>query len=598
VRLLASILLALVTFAQGPPPPPPAPYGQQPRDVANRPEPTGTAAIRGRVVTGDSGSPVRRAQVTLTSFQDLPPLTRSTATPPPQPLRRSMMTGPQGTFEFTKLPAGNYRVMVSAPQYAPQYLGMAYGGKRASSPFALDLGEPIQLTDGQVFENTTIALPRAGVIVGRLTDENGEPLARVQVYSLFYPPGATRGQRNGSGAQTDDLGQFRLFGLAPGEYAVVAEPREMMVMGSPPGTQQNTDDDRSGFLTTYYPGSPDEAGAMRVRTRAGAETGGIEFRIASGRMYQVSGIVMDSQGQPISRAQVMVGRRVQGRGMSMSGSGTDPQGQFTVRNLTPGDYRFVVRQRPMGPPGPDGAPPDLGEMADVAVSLGDADITGLVLTTAPGTTVTGQVVFEQPPPAGQAKGIRVMAGPADLSGGFFGPQPSATVQDDLTFTLKNMFGELLLRVNLPQQGWFVRSVTAGGDDITETGHRFASKDRVTITVSTRASTLEGTVSDEKGQPVKECSIVMFGDDKATWTQSSMWTKRAGCSQTSGRFRIMGLRPGRYLILAAPRERLQTFEPPNADYFQGLAKDAMSIVVNEDEQRTIDLKLTATAGGGS
>ena len=66
-----------------------------------------------------------------------------------------------------------------------------------------------------------IPLPRGGVITGRVTDETGEALARVQVYTLFFPPGSTRGQRMGSGGQTDDLGQFRLYGLAPGDYSVV-----------------------------------------------------------------------------------------------------------------------------------------------------------------------------------------------------------------------------------------------------------------------------------------------------------------------------------------------------------------------------------------
>ena len=56
--------------AQPPPPPPPAvPRGVEapPRDPGRRlpPEPVGTAVIRGRVVTSDTGNPVRRASVTL-----------------------------------------------------------------------------------------------------------------------------------------------------------------------------------------------------------------------------------------------------------------------------------------------------------------------------------------------------------------------------------------------------------------------------------------------------------------------------------------------------------------------------------------------------
>jgi hypothetical protein len=59
--------------------------------------------------------------------------------------------------------------------------------------------------------------------------------------------------------------------------------------------------------------------------------------------------------------------------------------------------------------------------------------------------------------------------------------------------------------------------------------------------------------------------------------------------------MSGFLPGRYYILAAPRERLNI--PPSASpaFFEGLAKDALAIVVGEDEQRTVDLRVVG--GGG-
>ena len=48
-------------------PPPAVPMACPPRDPGRRPppDPVGTAVIRGRVVTSDTGNPVRRASVTL-----------------------------------------------------------------------------------------------------------------------------------------------------------------------------------------------------------------------------------------------------------------------------------------------------------------------------------------------------------------------------------------------------------------------------------------------------------------------------------------------------------------------------------------------------
>jgi hypothetical protein len=58
---------------------------------------------------------------------------------------------------------------------------MAYGGKKPNGPGSSDLGQPVRLAEGQSFDKAVIALPRGGVITGRVTDENGDPVTRVQV---------------------------------------------------------------------------------------------------------------------------------------------------------------------------------------------------------------------------------------------------------------------------------------------------------------------------------------------------------------------------------------------------------------------------------
>ena len=71
----------------------------------------------------------------------------------------------------------------------------------------------------------------------------------------------------GGGSQTDDLGQFRLYGLQPGEHAVVAEAMRYNFVQ--PNAPPETEEDKIGFVTTYYPGTPDEAvGATRARPRS------------------------------------------------------------------------------------------------------------------------------------------------------------------------------------------------------------------------------------------------------------------------------------------------------------------------------------------
>jgi hypothetical protein len=103
------------------------------------------------------------------------------------------------------------------------------------------------------------------------------------------------------------------------------------------------------------------------------------------------------------------------------------------------------------------------------------------------------------------------------------------------------------------------------------------------------------VTDAKGSPVAEASIMLFGEDKGSWRAISVRTRRASPDQT-GHFRLIGVLPGRYYIIATPRERLALPSfAMDAGYFEQFAKEATSLVIGEDEQRQVDLKLSA--GGG-
>ena len=626
IESTAAVLLLSAVMGQLPPPPPPprtAVPPAQPRDVVRGPEPTGTSMIRGRVVAGDTGSPIRRANVNLQPV--MPPPTPPTTAPPaggapPVTVRttttmtimttpgggqvrtvttsgfrsRSVMTDAQGNFEFTGLPAGTYRVMANAGQYSAGYLGMFYGAKRPTGPGSSDTGATIELGDGQRFDKASIALPRGAVITGRVTDDNGDPMARVQVYTLFYAPGSARPLRTGGGAQTDDLGHFRLYGLHPGEYVVVAEARGPTFVA--PNAPAEPEEDNTGFMTTYFPGTPDEGAAQRVRARAGGETPGVEMRMATGRLFRLSGIVSDSQGRVAARANGQLIKRT-GNSSSTYGFSTDEQGRFAMRNIPPGTYRLVARARPMGQnaEGPQG---EQGEFGILPLTIA-SDLEGLFVMLSSGATITGQVVFEQGPPqlpAGQQSfqmRVSAMVGDPESNIGMNTPPP-ALVTPDLTFTMRGLHSELLLRSSGPNM--FLKSVTVGGRDVTDTPYEFKSGDQVTLTMTTRTSTLEGIVTDAAGKPVTEGAVLVFSDDKGSWRFNSIRTRR-GAVDGNGKYRVGGLMAGRYYVIAAPRERLNVPSMSvDVSYFEQLAKEATVFVVGEDEQRQVDLKLAPASGG--
>ena len=221
-----------------------------PRDNSAAPQ-TGTARIRGRVTFADTGAPLRRAQVSIGS--------------PEAAVQRMTTSDAEGRYEFAELPAGRYVITATKGGYVT----LQAGQRRPFEP-----GNPVTLADGQTLTNVDVALPRGSVIAGRITDEFGEAIAMAQVQAQRYQygPGGQRRLTYGGGpfVMTDDLGQFRLYGLMPGEYVVSAVVRQMgMAMAMGPGSGN---DSSEGYAPTFYPGTvnPADAQPVTVELRPGA----------------------------------------------------------------------------------------------------------------------------------------------------------------------------------------------------------------------------------------------------------------------------------------------------------------------------------------
>ena len=575
----------------------------------------GTGVIKGRVVAADTGNPIRRANVNLTPI--VPPSSPGSgrgmsgglvlvpgspgSLQPSGPVSsgpRQATTNSQGAFEFTGLPAGSYRIFANANQFSPQYLGMAFGGKKPMGFGSGDTGQPIQLGDGQSFDKAIIALPRGGVITGRVTDENGEPVTRVQVYTILFPPGSSRGMRMGSSTQTDDLGQFRIYGLQPGDHAVVAEGMRNTFV--PPNAPPETEEDKIGFVTTYYPGTADEGAAQRVRARVGTETPGIEIRLLQDRLYRISG----SRGRFAGSASA-----ARQRSDDAPNTGHDRWWGIELRLQHRREGAVPDAERCIGQLPPDrqadspvhagpGPQADPGEMASLPLTIAGADLENVMVMTTPGVAITGQVVFEQGPPStipGMPGPLRVMAtvGNPDDMAGLQPPQP-AVVKPDLTFAMKGLLGEFLLRASAPRP---VPQISHGG----QRGHH-----RQTTRIQGERSRHDhahisrvdgGRQCDRRrGRSIdggRRHSV--FGGQSRVAVQllaGQAISRRPEPATSSSQ----GLLPGRYLIVAVPRERLSM--PPGNDtaIFEELSKVATALVIGEDEERKVDLKIVAGSGG--
>jgi protocatechuate 3,4-dioxygenase beta subunit len=528
--------------------------------------PKGSAVIKGTVVAADTGSPIRRAQVTARSMEGRGGGVTS--------------TDGQGRYEIRDLPAGRFTIMAAKGGFVQS----SFGQRRATDP-----GTPIDLADGQTAEKVNFILSRGSVITGRIVDDGGEPVSGAQVSAMRYayvsgtrrlvPAGA-----EGSSRSTDDQGHYRLYGLPPGEYYVSANLRSGMVMM--PG-MNNTESE--SYAPTYFPGTPNVSEAARVVARVGQEAGA-SFAMVVARMARVSGRALNSSGQPVSNAMLMMtpadpGGMVMMMGMNNAMIGAD--GTFQFSNIAPGRYNLQLR--------PNGMATASTEVAMMPVTVGNEDIENLIVVSAPTATARGVVLTDDgTPPTFRADQVSVFAGPAEPTTMFMSPGQNR-MNDDYTFEITGLFDRRLFRGSAgppAASGWYLKSVLYEGTDITDTGMEFTpgrTYEGLQVIFTRKTTDLSGTLTDDRGNAVVDATVIMFPADQQKWTYSSRYVRTAR-PDTNGKYNIKSMPPlDDYLIIAV--QNLESGQGSDPEFLSRAREEAKSFSLAEGETKNVDVKLS-------
>ena len=212
------------------------------------------ANLEGRIVEDHTGNPLASVEVRVYKTGQ-------------RTLAAHLETDSSGRFRAPGLGDGEYRIEATKANFVGATVRLA------------------SLAGGLL-----IRLVRCGVITGQVVDAQGQPILGVAVYAMPKPVSGPlmplSGQVPGRQTRVDERGQYRLHGLPPGEYAVVAAYGASTAMfGSSGGAEV-----RSGI------GSGVQVYPSNLRPQFFAVAGGelyrnIDFSITPPGLHNLSGKV-------------------------------------------------------------------------------------------------------------------------------------------------------------------------------------------------------------------------------------------------------------------------------------------------------------------
>jgi protocatechuate 3,4-dioxygenase beta subunit len=283
-------------------------------------------------------------------------------------------TDQDGNYRITEVPAGSYAIAPVAPAFV-----ISEGNNL--------MGQMIVIGEGENVEGIDFEMVRGGVITGRVTDADGHPVIEERVSLVQIDQGSQRGPvySISTSFQTDDRGIYRMFGVRPGHYKVAIGEGEG-------GFYRTIGRGGAAPPTTYYPDATDAVKAKVVEIEEGTEANNIDISLGQpSHAFAVSGRIVDGEtGKPVPRVSIGLSKIVtmNGRNNGSYGVGTDVRsntlGDFRLENLAPGKYSISIF-----------AEPSSDVRADpVSFDILDSDVTGIVIKSSIGASVSGAVVLE------------------------------------------------------------------------------------------------------------------------------------------------------------------------------------------------------------
>jgi hypothetical protein len=461
--------------------------------VVSQPPATFDCSAGGTVVNAVTGEPVARAHVSVISA--------GTA--------YAASTDGSGNWLISNMGCAPAQLQVTRPGFL-----QGAGGNAGRDTAAF---RSLQLVSGSPARDLRTELFPQSVALGRVLDDQGDPVMGVQIVALAtrVVEGRARLQQAGA-AVTNDLGEYRLANLQRGKYLFCAHMNQNAAIQSASQTIP---------ADSCYPGPLEGGPASAMEISAGRETK-IDFTVNQVLPVHIRGTIT---GLPEGRGiGVNLIKRSVSSDFQQNVPGTVRGGQFDFR-VPSGSYMITADYFEAGK----------RLSARVPVDAGASDIDNVVVHLDSGFTITGtiRVISQSGRPAPQFGMSLRPSEPANATGQF------KRDPDHPSFTFTDMVpGDFRLETTAPAP-FYVKSANLAGQDILNNEIPISqAAGPIEVTLADDGGSIDADVVDSAGNPVaaRVASVMLLRGR----IRVSVFT-----AQSNGHIRLQNVAPGDYTIYA-------------------------------------------------
>lgn len=496
------------------------------------------ALVEGTVLNALSGEPIKKCAVTLRRL-DAKADTVLTTT-----------SGAEGQFIFLNLEPGRYKLSGEKTGFVRQ----EFGARGLTKP-----GSTITLDKGMQLKNLALKISPQGIVSGKVIDDEGDPVigAFVQILKPLFLDGRQQLAQSGY-AQTNDLGEYRIFGISPGRYYLSAS-----------FTRQVGDKGDENFPPTYYPGVIDPAAAGRLEVASGSQLRGVDLTLRKTRSVRLRGKFSGPGSDANSRSGSLQLYPRSIAGMSSMTRNFTPirgaSGTFELPNVLPGSYILAADQS---------EEKDKKYFSRVALEVGSSNIDDLRITLTEGFEIPGRLRIEGAADAALGNAM-VFLKTRDMTGG----SPGSRLGPDGTFTLSAVPpGWHRAVLSLPSPTFYIRSIRFGEDDALANGLNVTGSNRLEIVLAANGGQI-------KGQTASAATVALIPKNGV---QEFF---KVTTADNEGRYNLTGIAPGDYLILAFEETEAGSLADP--EFVKKYEGSGEAVSVKEGSRETMRLKAIVT-----